>query len=266
MNHSFDIEHAQRFGLNEAILIYNFQFWIEKNRANGRHLYEGRTWTYNSAKALAELLPYFTERQVRRALDSLIEQGVLVKGNFNPSTYDRTLWFAFADECNFLSGQMHSPKKANGDANPGNIHSPKKGNGFAEKGDSKTDVNTDANADSKTDTDWFEEAWKLYPKRPNQSKADALKAWSARIKAGVTAERMLDGVKRYAAFCTASKTEPQFIKQAATFFGPGLHFDSDYTPSPSTAPKSRPSINNFDGGATQGQYDDFFEHRTGTGQ
>ena len=57
MNHSFDIAHAKEYGLPEGILINNFQFWIAKNRANGRHQHEGRTWTYNTAKALAELLP-----------------------------------------------------------------------------------------------------------------------------------------------------------------------------------------------------------------
>ena len=28
MNHFFDIEHAKRYGVVEAVLIANFQFWI----------------------------------------------------------------------------------------------------------------------------------------------------------------------------------------------------------------------------------------------
>ncbi|AFN39091.1 replication initiation protein [Burkholderia phage BcepMigl] len=263
MNHSFDIELAQRFGLHEAILIHNFQFWIAKNRANGRHLYDGHTWTYNSAKALAELLPYFSDRQIRRALDSLVEQGVLLKGNYNASTYDRTLWFAFDDEVSFLGGQMHSPNSANGGAESGDVHSPKNANGSAEFGDSSTDKKPDGNPDSKPDDLLFEEAWLLYPKRPNNSKAAALKAWNARIKAGVDPTRMIEGVKRYAAFCAANKTEPQYIKQASTFFGPDLHFDSDYTVSePPPRGNGRPSSNSFDQSRPE-EYDDFFDHRRG---
>lgn len=74
-------------------------------------------------------------------------------------------------------------------------------------------------------------AWAAFPKRPGASKADSLKAWNARIAAGANADAILAGVQRYAAFCIASRTEPKFIKQPATFFGPGEHYLSDWTPS-----------------------------------
>lgn len=134
MNHSFDIDHAKQYGLHEAILIANFQFWIIKNKANGRHQYDGRTWTYNSARALADLMPYLSDRQIRRTLDNLVEIGVLVKGNYNPSAYDRTLWFAFADESKFQIGHIHSPNSANGKPEFGGSH---------------TDINHIENTDSK---------------------------------------------------------------------------------------------------------------------
>lgn len=116
MNHSFDIEHARAHGVVEAVLIQNFAFWISHNRANGRHFYQGRTWTYNTVKAFGELFPYLSEPQIRRALDGLIAKGVLVTGNFNESKVDRTKWYAFTDECIFLDGQIHLPKSANGSA------------------------------------------------------------------------------------------------------------------------------------------------------
>lgn len=74
----------------------------------------------------------------------------------------------------------------------------------------------------------FETAWGLYPKRPGNSKADARRAWDARIKAGASEVALLDGVRRYAAYVVATNVEPRFVKQAATFFGPGEHFLSDY--------------------------------------
>lgn len=75
----------------------------------------------------------------------------------------------------------------------------------------------------------FESAWADYPTRPGNSKAAAYKAWKARISAGASAEEMLAGTAKYAAYCKAMKTEPGFIKQAATFYGPGEHFSADWT-------------------------------------
>ncbi|MHA0907600.1 helix-turn-helix domain-containing protein [Enterobacter hormaechei] len=76
----------------------------------------------------------------------------------------------------------------------------------------------------------FEQAWQAYPKRAGgNSKAAAWKAWKARIKDGVTTEAMLAGVSRYAGYVRATGSEgTQFVKQAATFFGPDRH--SEYDP------------------------------------
>lgn len=74
----------------------------------------------------------------------------------------------------------------------------------------------------------FVEAYSLYPARPGSSKASALKAWQARLASGVDPQAIIAGVRRYAAFVAASRTEPNFIKMPATFFGPDRHFDSDW--------------------------------------
>jgi len=102
MNHFFDVEHAKRYGVIEAVLIANFQFWIAKNRANGENLRNGRTWTYNSVRAYALLFPYLSRDQVRRAIDRLVAAEVLAVGNYNEKATDQTKWFAFRDEQQFL--------------------------------------------------------------------------------------------------------------------------------------------------------------------
>lgn len=81
----------------------------------------------------------------------------------------------------------------------------------------------------------FEQAYLAYPKRPGANKASSLKAWQARIKSGVTPETILDGVLRYAAYCKASRTDPGYIKQPSTFFGPNEHYLNDWTPPPESA-------------------------------
>lgn len=87
----------------------------------------------------------------------------------------------------------------------------------------------------------FEVAWANYPKRPGASKEDTLKAWKARIKAGADPAVMIDGVNRYAAYCRVKQTQPDYIKQPQTFFGPGKHYLSDWTPwvQPRGSPNNR---------------------------
>ena len=97
MEHSFDIEVAKEYGILEAVIIRNFQYWIAKNIANRKNFMDGRYWTYNSLNALNELFPYASQRQIRYALDNLVEKGVLIKGCHNEDKRDRTIWFAFAD-------------------------------------------------------------------------------------------------------------------------------------------------------------------------
>lgn len=94
----------------------------------------------------------------------------------------------------------------------------------------------------------FEAAWADYPSRPGNSKQDAFKAWGARIKAGVVPSSMHDGVRRYAAYCLAAGTEPRFIKQAATFFGPGEHYLGTWDPPrPQAGKPGATRHNGFDG-------------------
>lgn len=91
-------------------------------------------------------------------------------------------------------------------------------------------------------SDEFEAAWAEYPARAGgNSKADAFKAWAARRKEGVSAMDLTDGVRRYARFVELSGTEPRFVKQASTFFGPGLHFRETWDPPARASPPSRQS-------------------------
>lgn len=96
MLHNFDIEIAEKYGLLEAILLNHIYFWIEKNRANESNFYDGTYWTYNSTRAFNKLFPYVSERQIKNALKHLREEEILITGNYNKSTYDRTLWYALS--------------------------------------------------------------------------------------------------------------------------------------------------------------------------
>ena len=104
--HSFDPKIAEMVGIAPAVIYQNIVWWIAKNEANEQNFYDGHYWTYNSVKAFSTLFPYLTEKQVRSALDKLVECGLIATGNYNASAYDRTKWFR-------LSTQIHLPSRAN---------------------------------------------------------------------------------------------------------------------------------------------------------
>ena len=116
MQHSFDIEIAKEYGVLEAILLNNLQYWIEKNKANDVNYYDGYYWTFNSTRAFNQLFPYASQRQIQNALKKLKEQEIIQTGNYNKSTYDRTLWYAFTKkgECIMQKCKMEDANLLNG--------------------------------------------------------------------------------------------------------------------------------------------------------
>lgn len=98
MNHSFDIKIAEKYGIQPAIILNYLYFWIEKNKANEQNFYDGYYWTYNSKKAFATLFPYMTARQIDYAMKKLIDEGLVITGNYNKLSYDRTLWYAITNK------------------------------------------------------------------------------------------------------------------------------------------------------------------------
>lgn len=118
--HSFDIYLAASIGIQEAILVNYFQYWISLNHRKKKNLIDGRTWMYETREGIADHFPYFTADQVRRLTDKLIDIGILIKGNFNKTSFDRTNWYAFSDESIFLNNsydwqncQMDSAEQPN---------------------------------------------------------------------------------------------------------------------------------------------------------
>lgn len=125
---------AKEYGLEESIFLDSIIFWWRNNRANGRNFRDGRYWTYNTIKALAEQFPWWSEKQVRRIAESCRNQGALVTGEYNEDGRDRTIWYSpsdallelygeppegESDESICPNGQMQLPKRASGVAQTG---------------------------------------------------------------------------------------------------------------------------------------------------
>ncbi len=111
MEYSFNVEHAKKYGVNQAIMIKNIAFWVTTNAANDKHYHDGRTWTYNSIEAFGKLFQFWTKRQINLCLNKLIVADVLKTGNYNKVKYDRTLWYAFSVEDDFIDSTILQKRK-----------------------------------------------------------------------------------------------------------------------------------------------------------
>ena len=109
ISHGFDTGYAIAYGVDEAIMIRNLQFFITANANRGHNFYEGRFWTYDRLEDFLSHFPYWSVQSVRRILQSLINQGVLIKGDFNKSWSNRTAWYAFKNQEKFITN-IRPPK------------------------------------------------------------------------------------------------------------------------------------------------------------
>lgn len=94
----FDVEVATKYGTNVSIILGNINYWIQKNRENGKHFYDGRYWTYNTVAAFHALMPFMSANVINTALKRAEEEGLLVTGNYNKLPFDRTKWYALTEK------------------------------------------------------------------------------------------------------------------------------------------------------------------------
>lgn len=97
MTHSFDVEIAKKYGIDEAIILNHMFFWIQKNEANKKHFHDGRYWTYNSVEAFCTIFPYWSAPQLKRILKRMEDNGLIITGNYNSDLRDRTKWYSISD-------------------------------------------------------------------------------------------------------------------------------------------------------------------------
>ena len=101
--HFFQKELAEKYGVDEAIMLNHIIFWISINSKNLENRYDNRTWMYCTYKRFSEYFSYWSESQVRRIINSLINYNVLISGNYNRHGYDQTKWYALYDEEHYLT-------------------------------------------------------------------------------------------------------------------------------------------------------------------
>lgn len=116
MEFHFNAEMAKLFGIDEAIFVHNVVYWIKKNEANGKNIFDGKAWTYNSSKALTELFPFWTDRQIQRVIKNCRDKGLIETKQLSENKRDRTLYYTVTEtvKCIYANGGMVEPKRVNG--------------------------------------------------------------------------------------------------------------------------------------------------------
>lgn len=88
------------YDLDTAVFLDTIAYWIKKNAANKqqRNFHEGRYWTYNSLDAYTVMFPGWSKDTIRRIIKNCVKNGLLLVGNFNKKSYDRTGWYSLSDK------------------------------------------------------------------------------------------------------------------------------------------------------------------------
>lgn len=235
MPHCFEVEIAKKYGLLEAILLNYFLFWIKKNEANEAHFHDGLYWTYNSVKAFCDLFPYASTKMIRNAIDHLIDEGLLITGNFNKSPFDQTKWYALTEKGLSICpiGELDLPHRANENCPQGQMR-------FAPQGKPipVNNINNTVNNEQATDYESeFETLWSLYPNK--KGKKNALKYYIRARKAGTDYETVEAGIKAYIEYIRKTKAE-KYIQYGSTFFN-GEGWNDDWSTgfkTPSASPNT----------------------------
>jgi len=94
----FNEKLSKEYGLVQSILLQHFAFWINVNKKKGVNFYDDKTWTYQTLQTLLEKFSFLTIDKIRYAIKKLVNDGVIIKGNYNKNKYDKTTWYAFKDD------------------------------------------------------------------------------------------------------------------------------------------------------------------------
>lgn len=134
----FDVEVATKYGTNVSILLGNINYWIQKNKENGKHFHDGRYWTYNTVAAFHSLMPFMSENVINTALAKAEAKGLLVTGNYNKLPFDRTKWYALTEKGERLfqapqNAATDSPSGSESISQNGEVDSPELGNSISQK-------------------------------------------------------------------------------------------------------------------------------------
>lgn len=100
-SHAFNVGIATDFSPDMALFLGHLAFWTEKNLANNKHVNDGLVWCYDTLDAICDYFPYYSRRQIETIINNSVSEGLVQRGNYNHTSYDRTTWYALTPKAYF---------------------------------------------------------------------------------------------------------------------------------------------------------------------
>lgn len=80
--------------LDEAIVLNQLNYWIERNKDANRNFHDGHYWVYNSYEAWRKQdFPVWSATKIKRIFTSLEGKGIVLSANYNKLAIDKTKWY-----------------------------------------------------------------------------------------------------------------------------------------------------------------------------
>lgn len=109
-SHGFNVGIAIDYSPIMALWLAHLAYWSEKNLANNNNIYDGLVWTFDTIEAIGDYFPYLSKSQRETMINNSIKEGLVVAGNYNYTTYDRTNWYALTPKAYFYFPHLMTEK------------------------------------------------------------------------------------------------------------------------------------------------------------
>lgn len=110
MEHALNVNVAIQFDTDTALFLQNIKHWTLKNLANKNNIHDGLCWSYDTLEAMADIFPYWSKKQLERVINNCVKFGLIVKGNYNKTPYDRTCWYAMTPKAYWFFPELCAEK------------------------------------------------------------------------------------------------------------------------------------------------------------
>ncbi|MFT5759322.1 MAG: hypothetical protein ACI9LM_004079 [Alteromonadaceae bacterium] len=99
--HHFDIEDANRYGIEQAIFLNYFRVGLRENKAHNTHIHDNYVWVNYTEHALSILFPYINIEKTNQILQNMVNNGLLRSGNYSKNNNLYSKWFSTEEFCLF---------------------------------------------------------------------------------------------------------------------------------------------------------------------
>lgn len=108
--YSFSTDDAVSYGVDSAILLHNIRYWLDHARANEQMINDGYHWMFMTAAKMQSIMPFWSANKIQKMLKSLTNEGVLIVGEYNKSSWNRTNWYTMP-EFKHSANRLNAPSE-----------------------------------------------------------------------------------------------------------------------------------------------------------